>query len=99
MKWVPFVNRRYTKGVRTFLVTKWYFKGYKVGPQGRASTNKNLLRTSPLNPHPTPQPPPPRSPGVGSSFFPKNALQFTVFPQMSTHAIIGALPKYTDPVG
>ena len=89
MKWVPFVNRRYTKGVRTFLVTKWYFKGYKVGPQGRASTNKYLLRTFPPSP----------VPGVRSSFFPKNALQFTVFPQMSTHAIIGALPKYTDPVG
>ena len=87
MKWVPFVNKVNERG--TFLVKKWYFKGYGVGPQGRASTNKNLLRTFP----------PPPVPSMRSSFFPKNALLFTVFPQMSTHAIIGALPKYTDPVG
>ena len=45
MKWVRSVNKVNERG--TFLVKKWYFKEYWVGPQGGASTNKNLLRTSP----------------------------------------------------
>ena len=44
MKGVPFVNRRYTKGILFFIV-KMVNKRLRVGPRGAASPYKHLLCT------------------------------------------------------
>ena len=43
MKGVSFVNRRYTEGEP--FCEKWYLKGWRVWPPGRASPYKHLLST------------------------------------------------------
>ena len=62
MKEVPFVNRRYTKGV--LFCQKWYVKSQGVGPRGGASPYKTFL---------SPPPPVPGVPlSVGNAYFSGN---------------------------